>query len=459
MEVFMAMKQEKVLIRDGYDIGIGVASATGSPMALGAIGQVTPPQIGKGGSGSFTFRRIDSNEELEHELDIGADVSAGIGLFSGSASFDFSKQCKIQSSSLTVLVSAKETFAFEQMDSPELTPAAARLVEQGQTTHFSAQFGEYFVRGISSGGRFTGVVRIDTRSKQSKMDVDAALSGSYGLTMSAEARLHLSDTLKSANAKIEAFYIFDGGIVKTRLTSNDPVELVNQLYTAMDEWTATVRENPKAYSVTLAPYIIALGPNPPNIADFEHQRDVLIRCAKLRSQTLDKLNLIDFILDPNHMNEFAIIPPPDGPDLPDVQARLAGDLDVIADAASFAINNIKESCDPVTFMREVRGVTDFKLTALPLNLPEHTGGAVVVVPAPPANLFVIPNWQTMADVDDLGGILNIMVEGVVDHTQAEGTIVLITPPPGTSITVESLIVIQTVKNFAVDGATGQPIPL
>jgi hypothetical protein len=125
----MAMQQREVLIRNGYDIGIGVTSTTGSPMALGVTGAVTPPQIGLGGSGSFTFRRIDLNQDLETELNIGADASAGIGLFSGSASFDFSKKCRIQSSSLCVLVSAEERFAFQQIDSPVLSRPAADLVE------------------------------------------------------------------------------------------------------------------------------------------------------------------------------------------------------------------------------------------------------------------------------------------------------------------------------------------
>jgi hypothetical protein len=102
----------------------------------------------------------------------------------------------------------------------------------------------------------------------------------------------------------------------------------------MDEWTQSVRDRPKAYSVTLAPYAIALGPAPPNVLEFEHQRDVLIRCGKLRSQTLDKINLVDYILDPNHMGEFAMVPPPEGPDLAALQAALAGNLDVIADAAA-----------------------------------------------------------------------------------------------------------------------------
>jgi hypothetical protein len=453
----MAMKQEEVLIRDGYDIGIGVASATGSPMALGAVGAVTAPQIGPGGSGSFTFRRIDSTDDLETELGVGADVSAGVGLFSGSASFDFSKRCKIQSSSLAVLVAARETFAFQQMDSPELTPAAASLVDTGQRARFSEQFGEYFCRGISTGGRFVGVVRIDTKSQQSKTDVDLALSGSYGLTVSAEVRLHISETLKSADARIEGFYTFDGGEVTTRLTSNDPLELVSQLYKAMDEWTATVRKNPKAYGVTIAPYAIALGPAPPNIADFERQRDVLIRCAKLRSQTLDKLNLIEFMLDPVHIAEFAMTAPPEGPDLAALQAALAGDLDVIADAASFAINNIKKARDPVTFMREIKGVADFKLTPLPLNLPAHTGGPPQSPPAGPSGtLFTIPNWQTVDEVNAAGQDpnLNIVLLAEFDNTRPNGTILSIFPPPGTTIALEfTEITVTTTRNLITN-----PIP-
>jgi hypothetical protein len=393
MEVAMVMKQEEVLMQKGYDIGIGVAMATGSPMALGTTGEVTAPQFGTGGSGSFTFSRLETSEDLETALGIEADVSAGIGLFRGSASLDFAKQCRIQSSSLCVMVSAREDFAFKQMDSPALSPAAATLVENGNMEQFANQFGEYFIRGMSTGGRFLGVIRIETKSTQSKLDVDSALSASYGFQVDADVKLKIRETLKTANARIDARYIFDGGEVKTRITSSDPLTALEELYQAMDEWTATVRKDPKAYSVTLAPYIIALGPLPPNLAEIEHQRDVLIRCAKLRSQTMDKLNLIDYILDPDHRGEFEIVPPPEGPDLPELQARLAGDLDVIGRAASFAINNVKQACDPVTFMREIQGVPDFVLTALPQNLPEHTGGLLAAPSIRVPNMIGIDNGE------------------------------------------------------------------
>jgi hypothetical protein len=448
----MAMQQEEVVIRDGYDIGIGVASATGSPMALGAVGTVTPPQVGPGGSGSFTFRRLESTSDLETELGIGADVSAGVGLFSGSASFNFSKQCKIQSSSLAVMVSARNAFAFQQMDSPALSPAAAALVSAGKQAEFAGQFGEYFCRGIGAGGRFVGVVRIDTKSQQSKTDVDAALSVSYGLTVSADVRLHISDTLKTADARVEGFYLFDGGDVTTRLTSNDPLDLVTQLFQAMDEWTASVHQSPKAYNVTLAPYAIALGPPPPNMADFENQRDVLIRCAKLRSQTLDKLNLVEYILDPSHSSEFAIVPPPDGPDLSALQAALAGDLDVISDAASFAIDNAKQACEPETYMRQVKGVAGFVLTALPVNMPAHTGPPDPGPPPPPPGQFTIPAWQTVDEVNAAGQDpdLNIVLLSQTDNTRPTGTVIAIAPPPGTTIPKSAEITVTVTRNLVTD---------
>ena len=374
----MALKQVEVAFRKGYDIGMGVAAASGSPMALGATGEVTPPQVATGGSGSFIFRRVETTEDLETELGISAQASGGVGLFSASGSFDFAKKCKIQSSSLAVVMSAEEHFAFQQMDSPALSPTAAELVRNGKVERFANQFGEYFVRGIDSGGRFVGVVRIDTRSQKSKQDVNAAFSANYGLTIDVDARLKISNALAAASAKVEAFVFHEGGRVTTRPTSSDPIELLNQMYKAMDEWTASVRGEAEAYNVTLAPYAIALGPDPPNIADLEHQRDVLTRCARLRSLTLDKLNLLDYILSTDHMGEFAIVKPPAGPDLAAIQAGLDRDLDVIAEAASFAIDHAGDARMPEDFMREVKHEPDFKLTVVPPDLAQHTGGNRVV---------------------------------------------------------------------------------
>ncbi|RKN44819.1 hypothetical protein [Streptomyces hoynatensis] len=399
-ETIVVLKQEEVPIRNGYDIGIGVAMATGSPMALGAIGEVTPPQVGTGGSGSFVFRRIETTQDLETELGIGADVSAGIGLFSASASLEFSKKCKVQSSSLTVLVSAVERHAFQQMDSPTMSEAAGKLTEEGKP--LEEKFGEYFVRGINTGGRFFGVVRIDTKSVQSKMELHAALEGSYG-PVSGEVRVNISEAMRKAEAHADAFILHDGGRIQTLPHSNDPVELTSQLYQAMDEWSATVKEDPVPFTVTLAPYSIALGPPPPNIADIEKQRRVLSRCAMLRSQMTDMLNLVEYALDPRHADEFESAP--DGPDLAALRVALVSDLDVIEESASFAIENLKEARDPETYMRDIRGNADFRLTTLPANMPKQK--AVKPSPAPAANAMPNLVGQLAQPVLDLLACINL----------------------------------------------------
>ncbi|OKI41266.1 hypothetical protein A6A29_38020 [Streptomyces sp. TSRI0281] len=395
-------------MRNGFDIGIGVSMASGSPMALGAVGEVTPPQLGTGETGSFVFRRIETTDELETELGVGADVSAGIGLFSGSASLDFSKRCKVQASSLTVLVSNVQKFAFQQMDSPSLSEPAAKLVSNGKP--LAEQFGEYFVRGISTGGRFFGVVRIDTKSVQSKTTLNTSLEGSYGLQMSAEVKVSVSEAMKNAEAQAEAFVLHDGGRITTEPRSGNPVDMVNELYQAMDEWEASVRGEPIAYTVTLAPYAIALGPTPPNAADIEKQRRVLIRCAKLRSRAIDMLNLVEYALDFRHVGEFEFAP--DGPDLPALQSALASDLDVIEEAASFAIENLKEARDPEIFMRDIQGKPDFRLTTFPANMPRQK--AVTTSPPPPN---AMPNLVGQPSDPVISLLSCINLEGV-DHCLA-----------------------------------------
>jgi hypothetical protein len=102
-----------------------------------------------------------------------------------------------------------------------------------------------------------------------------------------------------------------------------------------------------------------------------------MRCAKLRSMTLDKVNLIDYMLDATHSKEFE--PVPNGPDLSALAAGLAQDLDVIAAAASFALKNPKDAMEPEPYARtRMAGNADYKITTLPANLPNHKGALIFV---------------------------------------------------------------------------------
>ena len=379
-------------------------------------------------------------------------------MFSGEARFDFSKECQIQSSSLTVMVTAEEEFAFQQMDEPRLIKgegSADELVGQGDTELFAQRFGQYFIRGVQTGGRFVGVVRIDTNSNKSKTAVNAALSGHYGLTVDGNVKVDLTETLSTAEATVAAFVHSEGGTVTTKPHSEDPVELLKELYAAMDEWTKSVKDEAKSYLVTIHPWVIALGPKPPNAAEVEHQRDVLIRCAKLRSQTMDKLNLLDYILDPQHTAEFDIVAPPDGPDLPALQATFASDLEAIADTATFALNNLKEACDPETFMRTKHDplVPDFHLTPLPNNMPNHTGGAptirhVVVPHFNDCNSFA--ECEARARQSGLVPTFNILAIGTGSKFKSVVFLDESDPLPGTAVDEGTTVRINIIPEFELD---------
>jgi hypothetical protein len=150
------------------------------------------------------------------------------------------------------------------------------------------------------------------------------------------------------------------------------------LLEAVRQWVDSIDANGQAYSVTLAPYVIANGPLPPNGEDLRHQRDVLTQCARVRSQTYDRMNLVEYIIDPLHSQYFDIKAPPAGPDLAALHAGLSADLDMIAQAASWAEDHPKEALEPETFARTKKGQPNYKLTILPANMPKHSGATVIV---------------------------------------------------------------------------------
>lgn len=365
------MEQKETIYRKGYEFGMGVTKASGSPVGLGVIGTEDPVKGATGGSGSFRMISIQTTEELESHLGISAKASGGVGLFNADARFSFAQECKCQASSLMLLLTCTREFGFVQIDDPSLSKGAAELVAKGDTEAFLEKYGDCFVRGMTTGGQFFGVIRIDTTSTESRKTVQGALSGSYG-PFSADVESNITEAMKSTNSKAEVFLHYEGGVV------NMKPETPQQLFKAADEWSSSLDNNRKPYSVTLAPYVIANGPPPPNSADRLKQQDILERCARLRSTMIDNLNLVEYMLNPNHKDEFEAVL--NGPDLAALHASLSKDLNIIARTASFAIENPKEAIYIEEFanIKLVPPIPNYQITVLPVNLPRHSGSTVRV---------------------------------------------------------------------------------
>jgi len=139
---------------------------------------------------------------------------------------------------------------------------------------------------------------------------------------------------------------------------------------------SSIRQARTEYALLL-PWAIANGPTPPNAADLEHQNDVLKTCAKLRSQVIDRLNMLEYMMDPRHISEF-IMAAGDAERLAKLHSSISDDYDIIQSAASYAINNAKLAVEPETNARTVKNLAAYSITVLsPDELPKRIDGSLV----------------------------------------------------------------------------------
>lgn len=303
-----------------------------------------------GATTKFEIARIHSTSELETKLGINVEASYGCGAFGGvSGRFDYAKSAKIQTSSLFMAITANVELAFHSIDEPTLTPEAAQAV--GQVEAFASRYGNMFVRGVGRGGLFVGVIQIDTSSSEDSESISAELEGSYG-SFSAEAKTKFDEIQKKHNSEIRISVYHEGGPVDLTMADiTDPA----QLYIMLQQWLKSFQDEPeknaKPYYVTLAPIAIANGPLPPNAADLQHAQDVLILCAKQRSLILDGLNLMEFIMHNGARYEFVAPTTPE--DIVTAFKGFQADLDLVASAASKAINDAGSALTPAEFALRV----------------------------------------------------------------------------------------------------------
>jgi len=341
----MAQVQVEVPYINNHEFGVGVDLATGSPMGKVVEGEVSGVTAAGGATTEFRIAQINSTSELESALGIDVEASGGCGLFSASARMSYAKNSKVQTSSLFMAITAKVTLENLTIDDPTLTASALNIA--GRNDAFAERFGNMFVRGITRGGLFVGVVQIDTSNSEDSMSLSAELSGSYGL-FSAELETSFKEVQKKYKSEIRISVYHEGGPIDLTM---DNIADPTQLYVMMQAWLKSFQDDPaknaKPYSVTLAPIAIANGPIPPNSADIQHAQDVLMTCAKQRSQILDGLNLMDFMVQKADRYDFA-----GSVTLPDVVQAAKGyqsDLSVVAGAASHTINHVHDALTPVDF--------------------------------------------------------------------------------------------------------------
>jgi len=350
--------------KPGYDFGIGIDFASAAPMNRVVEGQVAPPEGTGGADVTFEVRRIQSTSDLEQTLNIHVDASYGSPSFCGiEAKFDFVKSSRVQTSSLFMTISAHVQLAFLQIKEPVITHDAAALADRPDI--FAQRYGNYFVRGVSRGGLFVGVLRVETADSKSSDDISAELQGSYGL-FHADAKTKFQETLTRHNAKVFCMMYHEGGPTDLKITDpTDPIQLLSAANDFLTSFATKPAEVAVPYRVTAAPVVIANGPLPSNAAELEHAQDVLLFCAKKRSDLLDQLNLLEHIIETPSKFDFS-----NGASIDAIRKAandVEFDLDTIAACAGAAINHPGSAAMPAEFAKQRQQA--FPIAVMPTLLP------------------------------------------------------------------------------------------
>lgn len=347
------MNDDLILYRKGMEYGIGVDTPSGDARNVGVIGEPTSIPNASGSVVTFKLKQVENDEDLQTSMGVSASASGGVGLFSASASMDFAQSCHVHSNSVFLLVCVDVNLAFSQVRSPQLDPTAAAVLQEGNFPRFQEMYGDSFVRGIQTGGRFFSVAEIFTSTKEEQESLSLALQGSYG-PFSAEGKFSTSFKNAVQNKSLEVSVHYEGGVVPQVPTAIDEIQQIAATF------PASVNGNAVPYAVLLDKYSILDIPNPPNYIDLEHQMDVLAYCAEQRASLWTTLNNVDYVL--THPAQFSLVAQPEGAaPLVAYRQALEADLQEVKKAASKALNHPQEAALPV-------------LSAKPVPMPDRRAG-------------------------------------------------------------------------------------
>ena len=392
------MRDDLIPYRQGMEYGVGIDTPSGKSRNIGVLGTPSSIDNAPGSIVSFTLTQVSSDEDLQTALGVSASAGGGVGCFSASASVDFAQKCHVNSHSVFLLVLVEVSLAFSQIKKPEIDPAAATHLANGDSARFQDMYGDVFVRGLQRGGRYYAVAEITTSDRTEQESLSIALKGSYG-PFSAQGSFSSSFSQAISNKALHITSTHEGGDVPKEATSLEEVQATASTF------AATVEKNAVPYAALLDQYSILDLPNPPNYIDLQGQLDVLAFCAQQRNSIWTHLNDVDYILD--NLGQFETGSGYDTGPLVAYRAALETDLTAVKVAASNALDHPKEAKNPV-------------LAAVPPTFPERRKGEADALAAEGEALAnADPLFSAVRDAQPVGDVRRGFYIGLV--TEAHNT--------------------------------------
>ncbi len=294
------MVDQELPYRDLFDFGVGMDRLTGE--VKGFPFQDATAEGVQGAAGPITsldFNKVESYSSLAHAFGIDAKVSARFGLFGADASFKLNESLSMNSYSLYVYAVATASLPFKQVRRPEYRSEALALLKAGRTAEFRQAYGDWFVRGIRSGGRILSIIEIKTKDEETTRTIDADLKGSYGINFSADVAVQ--DKIKSTFGRASTHVTLDqAGASPRKIEHADQV--FDQIMAWLQEMTAPESNVAVPFRMGLVDYKTVPTEAQATFVEIALAEEFLTELADLRLQCLRLKSDVDYIL--LHQDEF-----------------------------------------------------------------------------------------------------------------------------------------------------------
>jgi hypothetical protein len=371
--------------REGFFPGGGFDSLRGDPKQRAVTGILVPPINAAGQKGGTSFLRINSVEEFEQALSVGVEIDVGVGLFGGSASFDYKSQCKVSKEATFVMVRITAINPYERLSEPKLDSEAWELLANKNYKRFKERFGDKWVSGQTTGLTFFGTVRIEASSKSKQEQIAADIEASYGFFASGSASIDSSTSMKSSDHRIEIIVQQSGGEIHL-------CDSIEKLFESARQALVDARQGKAApFAVQVEDYAeLKLPDDDASALDLEFARIQLKKMLQQMHDLETKANDIEFVFRNRGWFE-------------DFTDSVLNDA---ADSISDEINRVREAANVCS--RDPSKCRSIAVKHPQYALPKRRADAPPVVSPTPAvtDAGETPEWARLKDMNKLSNIAN-----------------------------------------------------
>jgi len=154
------------------------------------VGDIVVQRTAERNEVAYYFEVIESVEDLYNILDIDAKLELGIGDFSGTLEGGFMKEVSKEDLSVysIFMIDAKLT-DFKIVNPTLKYTVIDNFFKKSEIEPFRKKCGDNFLNVITTGGTYYGIMKIDTRSMQEKMEIEAHLKATYADKFSLEGQV------------------------------------------------------------------------------------------------------------------------------------------------------------------------------------------------------------------------------------------------------------------------------